>query len=609
MSRPDRPSSHGSLAVLVVALATACAIPAQGLTAWPDACLQHRSWKPEVATDGSFGYATSGLLTGNGVPDVVTMRGDRAFLVTAPGVHESVQLLPMLGADQSVSAIAVVPRPTSAVCDTLLLAGPSGLRAWRFTPSATPIVPTPILLQAGAWIGARNLRVLTRDASGARRVVGSNATGSLLLWADLDGPRTHVIASGSIDLGAPVVALEPLDWNDDGNEDLVVVTATGMRVLQRIVDHGIETLVDLVSPTPYLWPATSACMARVDVGAREHDIAIVVPKLPGQDAGSWFFLFGATRFEILDLGSVVVRGIASGDTDGDGCSDLLLTTNRNSVAYTLKNARGIVPSSPATFSFTPGWAFSLATAPESVPAAPSSAWPVLADMDADGDVDLVMPVENPGLPTCLLAFATNSRISAASPVAITNGGYYVVVDPITAETTSVQSRFDLDWSAVGAPFTHVEVTVWRSLPNLAGLVRTAVTRFYIPVGNVEHSFRFDSTWAFVRDGGTHDLVIRPVVAAGGVVQRVGQSTCGTLVYEGWNGPVANAKNKTPQIVFESAGGPISEALPHGPWVFDACSDPIKIGGVIITPGTTPPSSGAVTPPPPPPSSGAGSNPG
>ncbi|MBK8976793.1 MAG: VCBS repeat-containing protein [Planctomycetes bacterium] len=245
--------------------------------------------------------------------------------------------------------------------------------AGRFTMAAAPLPGLPMLSNQRT-VGAVGVADLDRD--GDPDLVIAVRHGQSNLVERNDGSGRFVLSFVGPGDDSRSVAVGDVDG--DGDADVVFGNDYGSTGRQNrlYLGDGNGVLTEAVGALPVLADRTQA-VALFDVDA-DGDLDLLAANLFSQttlalnDGSGTFTDVTAARLPQARLGT---HGLAVGDVDGDGDPDIVLANDGQDSVLWLNDGRG-------TF---------VAASPGRLPAGTSTAQcAVLADLDEDGDLDLVL---------------------------------------------------------------------------------------------------------------------------------------------------------------------------------------------------------------------------
>lgn len=339
-----------------------------------------------------FPFMTSSTIAAS--PCVADLEGDGLMELVVASSDGTVDLLradgrPLVGWPVHLEADCFAP-PAAGDVDAdgrleIALADGSGrLRLMR--ASGLPAAGWPVALSAGstpaqAIFAAPAMGDL--DGDGADEICVADAAGTV--WV-LDGegrvlpgwPRPTASASSAAAAGVPAAVLaSPALADLDGRPGLEIVTGS----------HSGEIHAwDIAGQALPGWPVTLPGRPRAgfgdpavgDVNADGRPEIVVAAEAAGEHAAAVFALDGSGRFLPgwpVALDEACNAGAALGDLDGDGADDIVVATLGGNAALVALDGRSAAP--------LPGWPvhFSNQTV---------NAVPLIADLDGDGNLDVLV---------------------------------------------------------------------------------------------------------------------------------------------------------------------------------------------------------------------------
>lgn len=334
------------------------------------------SWPQTLAAEGAFARAFALQLDADAVPDVVQLDGGRALAFLAAD-----QTVAPLHLADGVADACRLAGHSSAGREALALVGGGGLRFVQLDPlNALPIA---LAHAAPELSGARVVRCAEFD---------TNALPDLAVLA-ADRRTLHVLASSGAPLSfapaasfvavADVRDIVPLQWVAGGACELALLTDAGVSV------HSASgaLLADYAGALP------GGALARLEQqGAATDRLAWVATYSATQQ--QWLRTLSPAGLDAqLDLGALDVVAAIGADCDLDGDSDLLLSHRRSYELVWLENRRSASQPSVESFALTASLVRLFRVGPEAAEAPENCAWPALADLDGDLDLDVFFACE------------------------------------------------------------------------------------------------------------------------------------------------------------------------------------------------------------------------
>lgn len=287
-----------------------------------------------------------------------------------------------------------------------------------------------------AWLGALRVVPADLDGDGGHDLVALGAGATTLLFAR--DARDAQPTFSQISLPEAAFDLVALDWMGSAAQEIAVLTSSGLRVIDS-------------AGQPKAFVSATVDGGRV-VALRQAGFAF--------ERCAFLVVTGTLRrIRVADrtlteaplsLGGVDVYSLDAADVDLDGDEDLLVAAREEPDLIVLQNqSDGAAPGGTPTFSLGALWQLGVGQLPRE-----QDAQPRLADLDRDGDVDLV--AFHAGLDRLLVR--ENGTLDADAQHVVLDGGL-VVLDEV-GETITVF----LDVTVPG-DLPSVELTVWTQ-PDL-----------------------------------------------------------------------------------------------------------------------------------------------
>ena len=354
-------------------------------------------WPVASSNQPALGALVTGRFTGHFAPDMIGLEAGEPVLLTAPWIHTSAGLLPSGGGSGSANDIATLYGHGSTVTtgiDALAMVGPTGLRVWRRDEQSNITVTT---ISTSAWVDAQRVRTHQVDP---KVIYGVAINGTQLLRTTFSNGVWS--APMTISVGFPIFDITAVDRDGDGLAEVAAITDRGLRVYSRT---GVE--VDSVS---HLLTAGTITTVRA---AGQELVAWATPKA----AGGSELRTRSTATHVVDLGSTVYGAISAGDASFDGRDDLLLSGPAAANPLLLFN---LSAGGGAPFANAVSAGVHIAISSGSLQSGLGFARAVFADLDCDGDQDLVHPA-------CVQGGGARSVFYARSTIVYVDGTY-----PVTA---------------------------------------------------------------------------------------------------------------------------------------------------------------------------------
>ncbi|MCC7170932.1 MAG: hypothetical protein IT459_10820 [Planctomycetes bacterium] len=271
--------------------------------------------------------------------------------------------------------------------DAFLSIGSGGVSLWTLGTN-DQIEPTSILgspLSGGKFI--RGPVSGTAIGNHAFVVVGSDARTVHKLYRSGGTWTSSVIRTH----GADILDVEILDWNGSGDRDIALMTASGLTV--------IDTSNTVLSSAS----ASGVCITTVRHKGRSTDQLAWVTNVTGTSNQKIHVVGDGVTETGIVIGPLDVADVAAGDLDADGDSEVLLSHRFSgdqvilvNVSTTTTNSESFSWSAYELYTLA-GWGVSFAS---------NAATPVIADLDADTDLDVAFLCQ----PTTRLEIARNQRV-------------------------------------------------------------------------------------------------------------------------------------------------------------------------------------------------------
>lgn len=416
--------------------------------------------------------------------------------------------------------LALLPRSAGEDRDSVVAAGAAGLTRLRWN-GATQELEAAAFGVPG-WEGARELRTGQLDGQLGHDVAGlaSAAIDDRRVLRALSDGAGGLVAAAAIQTANPAIGLESFDYDGDGADELLVLTAAGLEFYDS--DGSLDGLYPTALPPRFACPLRGFTPERV----------AVFWSLGGAGAQFVSVFSQAGTVGPFALGPQGAFRACAGDLDGDGDDDLVLATKN---ANAVKVLRGRSADGGSAFDLTAApietWSYG---DPARAPAW-LNAGPALGDFDHDGDVDALAPVQGdwpdgaPGVYSDV-AVVQNGAIdrSARSPTLAVN-----VVHG--APASGLPFTFDFEFAAAAVPLgvpdgcaRKLEVAVWRT-PQLGqpteGLAAVGSTLLAPPAGGAapaHTAFSFTVPTNFLFSHELYSITVREVaVAEDGAAVAVG----------------------------------------------------------------------------------------
>lgn len=429
----DQTNSPVLLGLIVVAVLCGRA-PAQ--TNWIP---QETSWIG-LAGQGAFSRACAGDFDADGFPDAAFLRGSQIVLGISPGSNPW-----SLPADYFANDFAILALEDGR--DAVIFVRSAGVYQGTLSSSGAF---TALALAQGAWANAKLVEVGDTD-------IGGNLTPVIVgVMSDLRTLRKLLPSSG--EWSSSPISLSPALQSDaqeialsdlNGDQELELVIAAGSTLAIYELDGSLAASY---SYSGY----TTTGLAVGHMG-------------DGSDWIAWTAVSGGTDCVLAfdqgglksmpSLGSVGVVSVASAEWTADGHSDLVLGLDEASADFWVLTNTGTNAPSFSTSAYT---AFDIGSTQTNASQA------AVADVDADGDEDLLCPVAG----TSTAALCRNGKKNHHLLEALIVLGAEAIGDllAIPHEACSVapvndsytlQIRVSRPPSGEAAQATHVAYAAWK----------------------------------------------------------------------------------------------------------------------------------------------------
>ncbi|MEM7202423.1 MAG: FG-GAP-like repeat-containing protein [Planctomycetota bacterium] len=397
-------------------------------------------WPATAGRTGSFTRCAAGNLTGHHWPDAILLECGRPFLMAVPGFHSS--LAPLPGWTQGPVTDAITLRRQQGR-DFVALSNAAGLWIWRLGDGE------PLVTHAdAARFDTATLAAVDLDGDGDDDVVGANGDSLAILTIENEASFEQPL---EMSMGSTILAITGIQWDAEPGDEIAVITRAGLTILSA----------DLEDVLQYPWPADAGFATRVAApGAPTGELlAWCGRRSPNETV---LFIASATTGQAVSLDGLPVVAIAAGDCTSDGHDDLILSHSASHKAQILVNqgtgaalgafrydTLGVIEAA-----LIPGAAAASQPAPNNV------VHPAVADLDGDGDADVVWPVES----TSEIVVGRNPFIDERTQRVDLDLFAYSPIDIVyglsAAPETEVFVR--LRQAPLPAGATHVELLAWEA---------------------------------------------------------------------------------------------------------------------------------------------------
>jgi len=443
----------------------------------------------DSTSTAAFKRTCVGDLDDDGMPDFAVVRDNKFTFVGELAGH------PWATSDlgSGVKDLALLPRTSGSAHDSLVTVGTNGVQEWTGFDDLDAYyeaAPVPAMLTySSAWYGAKRVttRVFPSDTRPRIAAVMSDWRSVRVLrfngttWVDHQLSFSAAIDEDIIDL-----AWVDYDGGTNPVPELTLLTTTKLRIFSvplNLNTQGATTATHLITyATLSGW--TEECMAAGAYPANHPTnplkewVAVVVNHSNGVQqyltTVDYTGVHGSTLLQSQGFNpDVVAMDVAP--FDGNGSMDVLLGNNASNTLWVLKNTSE--SSTPAfTVDVTDSTKTEVLTYASPVSGVQSNlAYPLFADVDLDGDCDVLHPERW----SSMLFIHRNSTIDAAG----VSAAVYTPDKEHLTIGTSIQpdSEGNLTFHAsVAHPevwptgATHLEIAVFRKDSISAETGRTAV---------------------------------------------------------------------------------------------------------------------------------------
>ncbi len=415
---------------------------------------------PDEFGDGFFGRAEVGQITEDLVPDVVLLRGpvpapgkvdDTAFLVYGPSTYRGV--IPLPG---PVSDFAIVHGAGPDGRDAIALVDAFGLSLATVEDGANEFTITS--LDMPAFVGALRVRTADYDHDGDCDVLGLSFDSKRLVVAQNLGSGFVLL---SFDLPKTTAGFDfvYVDGSDANSTRIAILDKNGLAFAHA--DSGNPYFV-LDRNYRSSLPGGPIATLRGSLGANAKVSWITSAPNPVNQLHLVCNSLGYEPWPVM-YDSQGIVATACGDLDADGDDDAVMT--RTSMAGFLIH-RSQASNGGVSFTSNPESLSSIV--PPDVPSVPEPdqhAWPVIGDLDHDGDRDLFLACQAAGLLSMIdgstLGPPPSSFVPPPSPPVLTSSDFRN--DPEGAYSPSSTGDLRLVYSvddSLGSDF-RLQVIAWR----------------------------------------------------------------------------------------------------------------------------------------------------
>lgn len=320
--------------------------------------------------------AVSGDFDGDFRRDVVVLVDGLPTVLWAPSIYGWSAELTEIGAVNDVDAVTGTP-------DALVTVSHGDLEEWTYQTSTQTFTSTT-LDASSTWINAKAVRAADLDGIAPIDFIGISSSGLAVVTLTRNGSTSTAATIALNPISPALRTLESVRWLSNGLDQIAVATDKELMIVDSV--SGLLTSFATGGGTsPALAAVELAGVAQegvawgreVSVGANHvslHKHSSLGPAEP-----------------VRNLTYYTPRGLACGDTDGDGDGDLFCAGSFS--AYGL--FMGQVPPTPAgsDSSWSVTWPDSVAIPLSTGAVAGSSPGVIITDLDGDGDNDALSTVD------------------------------------------------------------------------------------------------------------------------------------------------------------------------------------------------------------------------
>lgn len=442
----------------------------------------------------------TGDFTGDLRADTCMLAGGSAYMAFGPAIYPAIQKIPASILPATVLDFDFLPRTNGPGVFVFLTT--NGIEVVTYANDDYLHEET---VSTGGWSTAIALRVIDYGGSADPDIVGVASDGKTVLRIkDFDGARVYDTSLAPV--ATSILELDRIDWTDDGDDEIAVRLATSVEIL--------DTTGSVHTYTPTYAPVQ---MQTVSFRTAADRLAVVTDTSVAGQQDLNLIGHGVSTTSTF-LGTIDVTAMASADATGDGEGDLILVDRDDYVMPYLVNRYGTVPSQPFLAS-DPNAAF-LITA-SAATATDNRAEPVLADLDRDGDADLVVVLGDDNL---LVVQRNNYKQEDDQWAQLGSGANDTLLNPSpsynhTLEVLLVEPRTD----EIG--FNAIELRLWRS-PFLGSTAAVLKSHSVMPytAGFVSDVLMFTIREPQPPFNAIYYIELRPVVETAGTITNAGPTS-------------------------------------------------------------------------------------
>ena len=411
-------------------------------------------WPAGLGSSGSFGRGASADLTGDGIPEAILLDGATAVVLAGIDAYWAPSELQFAAND--VDAVPASGDPGAFVAVNGL-----GLVGIGYDAVASAFTET--VLDA-SWSGAALVRAADLDGDGHADLLGLAGDRTTFLRQQGSAGALTFSAAPGFAVTNLVREFTLVQWDADADLEVAVLT-----------DYGLE-LFELDGTLVDLWPSVvpGGVIATLSQAGQTTDrVAWITAYAP--PAAQWLMSISPNGVEdLVDLGALDAFAAAAGDFDLDGDDDLLVSHHYSHELLWFENIH--TPADPygPCFSDDPEAQSLFRVGPPDTPGTLNEAWPIVDDLDGDGDLDVLYAVETSATLELIRAGEVTEDDQRPTPAFL----QWDLPDQAPEGTL----RFEIHApAAIPAGATHVAVNLWRSTGYGADFASDALETHLVPV--------------------------------------------------------------------------------------------------------------------------------
>lgn len=430
-------------------------------------------WPAALGAGGTFHGSEIGYIIPNGDLDLVVERGGSIVVCSAIGIHSS-----FYEVASSAISFDVVFRGSPFGADAVAIVDGQGLTLHWLNAAGDAF--DSVALGSNAWNGAARIRSGDADGLYGSDIVGLAADHRTFLscLSTTSAGGTSFVDGPSTVVPNDVSDFVLIQWDADAELEVAMLTTAGLEIREP---DG--TLITSVTAYP-----TGGRLVAIDVeGTAQQKVAWVT--LHPNAVNELLIVGNASGFEAAQmLAPLQTVGLEAADIDGDGNGDLIFTGKTGYYALIAFQQAG----SPS-FGFGPSMFIIVDLVADPGSAAPNlEAEPAAADIDGDGDVDVVCAIDRPDPGVDVVSRVANTVIDAEvyRPLLPPSFTYAFEGEEVIgqADLSIVLPSPTAPANEVPAAATHVDVVVWRSEGDGENPGRVAVQHDTIDLSAPEGQF-------------------------------------------------------------------------------------------------------------------------